>query len=52
MPIEKDGKVVAAMSVSIPIFRSDKEKMDRIKEVLLQTKELTEKLIAKVPFGV
>lgn len=52
VPIEKDGKVVAAMSVSIPIFRSDEEKMDKIKVILLQTKELTEKLLAKVPFRI
>lgn len=38
VPIEKDGKVIAAMSVSVPTFRSSEEKLKGILEILLKYK--------------
>ncbi len=52
VPIEKEGDVVAAISVSVPIFRAGKEKMDEIKKILLETKVLAERLVEKKAFRI
>lgn len=49
-PIEKGGEVVAAVSVSVPIFRANEEKMEQIKAILLHTKKIIEDLIENIPF--
>lgn len=50
VPIEKDGNVVAAMSVSVPVFRATDEKKEQIRQILLQAKQEAEGFIIKVPF--
>lgn len=50
VPIEKRGEVVAAISVSVPIFRAGEVKMEHIKEVLLKEKKELEDIIERVPF--
>lgn len=39
VPIEKDGKIIAAMSVSVPNFRSTDEKLENAVKVLLKYKK-------------
>lgn len=50
MPIERKREVVAAISVSIPIFRASDEKKELIKKVLFEAKNEIEDLIRNVPF--
>lgn len=50
VPIEKDGNVVAAISVSVPIFRAEQKKMDLIRDILLKEKKEVEDIVMKVPF--
>ncbi|AKL94944.1 transcriptional regulator KdgR [Clostridium aceticum] len=45
VPIRKDGKVVAALSISIPTFRITSEKNQLISHLLLNSKNRIEKLI-------
>lgn len=42
VPIEKDNKVIAAISVSVPTFRSSDEKLNSIIEILLKYKNKIE----------
>lgn len=42
VPIEKDDKVIAAISVSVPTFRSSDEKLNSILEILLKYKNKIE----------
>lgn len=42
VPIEKDNKVIAAISVSVPTFRSSDEKLNSILEILLKYKNKIE----------
>lgn len=42
VPIEKDNKVIAAISVSVPTFRSSDEKLDSILQTLLKYKNKIE----------
>lgn len=42
VPIEKDNKIITAMSVSVPVYRSNKEKFDKILEILIKYKEIIE----------
>ncbi len=42
VPIEKDNKVIAAISVSVPTFRSSDEKLNGILEILLKYKNKIE----------
>lgn len=52
VPVEKNGEVVAALSVSIPIFRATDEKKEQIKQVLLNGKQQIENLIRTLPFNI
>ncbi len=52
VPIEKNGEVVAALSVSIPIFRATEAKKEQIREVLLTGKQKIETLIRTLPFNI
>ena len=52
VPVEKNGEVAAALSVSIPIFRATKEKKEQIKTVLFEAKEEIETLIRTLPFHI
>lgn len=49
--IEKEGRVVAALSVSIPVFRATVDNKKQIKEVLFDAKDKIDKLIRTVPFN-
>jgi len=42
VPIEKNEKVIAAMSVSVPTFRSNDQKLDKIVNILLKYKNVIE----------
>lgn len=46
IPLEVEGKVVAAISISIPIFRADKKNLNKCKDVLLKYKCIIEKAIS------
>lgn len=50
--IERHGEVVAALSVSVPIFRATEEKKEQIKEVLLKAKKEVETIIRTLPFHI
>ncbi len=45
IPLRKNNKVVAAISISFPLFRSSDEKTDLIKRILYEKRELIEQLI-------
>ncbi len=45
--IRKDSKIVAAVSVAIPIFRCDEEKIKNIRNILLEAKKELEEYIAR-----
>lgn len=48
IPIEKDGEIITALSISIPIYRSSKEKLEDIKNLLLKyKKDIEEELSMK-----
>lgn len=51
VPLKKEGKVVAALSVSIPIFRASAEKRELVETVLIEAKKEVEELIRRVPFN-
>lgn len=50
MPIEKNGEVVAGISVSIPIFRATEEKKELVKNVLAEARHEIETMLRTVPF--
>ncbi len=52
VPVEKNGEVVAALSVSIPLFRAMEDKKKQIKEVLFEAKGEIEALIKTLPFNI
>lgn len=50
--VEKANEVVAALSVSIPIFRATPEKKEQIRQVLFEAKREVEALIRTLPFHI
>lgn len=52
VPVEKNGEVAAALSVSIPIFRATDEKKEQVKAVLFEAKAEIETLIQTLPFNI
>ena len=52
VPVEKNGEVVAALSVSIPLFRAMEDKKKQIKEVLFEAKGEIEALMKTLPFNI
>lgn len=52
VPVEKNGEVAAALSVSIPIFRATEEKKKQIEAVLFEAKNEIETLIRTLPFNI
>lgn len=45
IPLRKSGEVIAALSISFPLFRASEEKKDLIKKVLYEKKIVIEQLI-------
>lgn len=50
--IEKNDRVIAAISVSVPIFRATTEKKEEIKAVLFEAKQEIEMLMRSLPFQI
>ncbi|MBU5668226.1 IclR family transcriptional regulator [Peptoniphilus sp. MSJ-1] len=50
VPIVKDNKVISAMSVSVPAYRSDKEKFDEILKILNKHKNIIEDALEYTKF--
>ncbi len=42
IPLEVNGKVIAALSISIPMYRADKENTEKCRDVLLKYKKIIE----------
>lgn len=49
VPIKVSGKVLTSISVSLPIYRSTQEKIEKILDVLKQHKKLVEKELELLP---
>ncbi|ABR46727.1 Transcriptional regulator IclR-like protein [Alkaliphilus metalliredigens QYMF] len=50
VPLEKSNQIIAAISISIPIFRVNKEKLLEIEKQLLKSKERIEQLLDNINF--
>lgn len=48
--IRKESKIIAAVSVAVPVFRCDDKKIEDIRDILLKTKKELEEYFAHVNF--
>lgn len=49
-PIRREGKIIAALSVAIPIFRCDDNKLKEIRSILIGTKKVLEEYFEQSGF--
>lgn len=49
VPLIQDNKVVAALSVSLPIYRSSEEKIEFIRELLMKSKKDIDTILVRSP---